>query len=70
MATVSSPEAAFVAVLVAILRHAACPISPGAGREPYPGSIFMLFGMIGVGARFVLNYFRYAHCGKLFAITW
>jgi hypothetical protein len=32
--------------------------------------IAMVLGFIGVGAWFMLNYFRCPRCGKLFAITW
>ena len=35
-----------------------------------PVSIAIVFGFIGVGSWFLLNYFRCPRCGKLFAINW
>jgi len=32
--------------------------------------VLMIFGFVGVGAWFVLNFFRCPQCGKFFAITW
>jgi len=32
--------------------------------------ILMVFGLIGVGAWFVLNFFRCPRCDRFFAMTW
>jgi hypothetical protein len=42
----------------------------GTLESPIPLPILMFFGMVGVGAWFVLNFFRCPRCNKLFAMTW
>ena len=43
---------------------------PGSQELRIPFSIAMVLGFIGVGAWFMLNFFRCPRCGKFFAMTW
>jgi hypothetical protein len=59
--------------LLVLLPFCGVPFFPhgdGSLSLPVLFPIMMLSGFVGVGAWFLLNYFRCPRCGRLFAITW